>query len=47
MSSRAIFIFMAPISTSKWLSSILRETTAGRPTDLSFTVSPSLTCLTT
>ena len=44
MSSRAIFIFMAPISTSKWLSSIRRDMTAGRPTDFSLTVSPSETC---
>jgi hypothetical protein len=40
MSARAIFIFITPISTSKWSSSILRATRAERPVDFSLTVSP-------
>src|ERR1035441_9307525 len=39
-------IFMEPISTSKWLSPTFFLTTAARPIDFSFTVSPSETCFT-
>lgn len=47
ISSRAIFIFIAPMATSKWESSSLRKTVAARPVDFNFTLSPWETYFTT